>query len=312
MRHESSCISDVEERHPLGALLDLLDGHLVDLALDADVVDDGAVGVAERRDEELVPEGRAVGFVVEQADRRVDARLDALADDVDGLGVGAGPLEEAAVAADNLLHGVPRELQEALARVHDGVVGERRVRHREVLLRRLERHHESEVGLHELLRRADRRRRGLGAQQQRLLGRARVQDLVRLVGRVVANDAAQRLVLGAQVRHLLEQRLEQKLLANARPLGVLAVALAPLDALLVRQRPTAQSVLAGECAREADDAARVARPTEVGRGGRIGEPPPLLARRRWPARRGARRDAAARVAREARPHAGVHEAADLG
>ena len=75
------------------------------------------------------------------------------ADDVDGLGVGAGPLEEAAVATDDLVHAVARELEKALTRVDDRVVGQRGVRDGEVLLRRLQRHHEPKVGLHELLRR---------------------------------------------------------------------------------------------------------------------------------------------------------------
>mmetsp|Transcript_6625 Transcript_6625/g.20142 ORF Transcript_6625/g.20142 Transcript_6625/m.20142 type:complete len:415 (-) Transcript_6625:14-1258(-) len=226
---------DVEESHALGSFLDLVDGNLVDLALDADEVDDLAVGVAEGGDKELVPEGRAVGLVVEEADGGVDAVGDALADDVDHLGIGPGPLEEAAVAADDLLDPVAGEVEEALRGVDDGVVGEGGVGDGEVALGGLEGHHQSKIGLHELLRRADGRRGRLGAEEQRLFRRARLEDVVGGLGTAVADGPSQLFVLAPEFLDLLEEGLEEELLPDARPLGVLPIPLAPLDALLVGQ-----------------------------------------------------------------------------
>ena len=54
-------------------------------------------------DEELIPEGRPVGSVVQEADCGVGAVFDCATDDVHGGGVRAGTLEEAAVATEDLL-----------------------------------------------------------------------------------------------------------------------------------------------------------------------------------------------------------------
>ena len=84
--------SEVKEGHALGAFLDLVEWDLINLALDANVVDDGAVCVAERSNEELVPERRAVGLVVEEADGGVGTGSDAVADAGYGSGISGGPL----------------------------------------------------------------------------------------------------------------------------------------------------------------------------------------------------------------------------
>lgn len=78
---------------------------LRNLALHADKVDDVVLSVAQGGDEELIPEGSAVGPVVEKADGGVDALPDALSDDVDGGLVGARSLQEAAVTPEDLVEG---------------------------------------------------------------------------------------------------------------------------------------------------------------------------------------------------------------
>ena len=59
------------------------------------------------------------------------------------------PLKKSAVPADDLLPTIARELAEALAGVHDGVVGQRGVCEDEVLLRDHQRLHQAVVGLHQ-------------------------------------------------------------------------------------------------------------------------------------------------------------------
>ena len=138
----------VVEGGPVHLLLPLADvgGVLVrHLALHADVVGDETGGVAEGGDEELVPEGGSVDAVVQEADRHVGPALDGSADLLDCLGIGLWTLQEAAVASQDLVQGVPLEVEEALRGVHDGIVGKAGIRNDEVLLGGLEGLDEGEV-----------------------------------------------------------------------------------------------------------------------------------------------------------------------
>ena len=77
---------------------------------------------------------RTVGAIVEQDGRRVVAVGDGAADDRDALRARRGPLEEAAVPAEDLLGLVPCQVAEASGGVDNGVVHEGRVRDAEALL----------------------------------------------------------------------------------------------------------------------------------------------------------------------------------
>ena len=74
-----------------------------------------------------------------------DPLLDGPADLLDCLRIGLGTLQEAAVASQDLVQGVPRQVEEALRRVHDGIVGKAGIRDDEVLLGGLEGLDEGEV-----------------------------------------------------------------------------------------------------------------------------------------------------------------------
>mmetsp|Transcript_40837 Transcript_40837/g.127905 ORF Transcript_40837/g.127905 Transcript_40837/m.127905 type:complete len:357 (-) Transcript_40837:397-1467(-) len=229
----------------LDALHHLLRLGRIHLALHADVVDDGAVTRPQRRDKELVPERRAVLPVVEEADAHVALLLNGVADHLHRALVGARALQEAAVAAEDLIHGVARELREARRCEDDGVVRQRRIRDGEALLRRLQGVNEPVVLLHDVHGGVD----GLAVigivlQLERVrvdarLGRedgglrlgAVVEDLVRHGRHLGLHDVAQALVDFTQVVELVLQALEHKLLAQPRPLRVLTVAQAALHAV---------------------------------------------------------------------------------
>jgi hypothetical protein len=68
-------------------------------ALHADEVDNGAGVVAQATNEELVPEGRSIFAVIQQAYRSVCARINTSADDRNCILVGVGSLQKAAVAS---------------------------------------------------------------------------------------------------------------------------------------------------------------------------------------------------------------------
>mmetsp|Transcript_15444 Transcript_15444/g.43434 ORF Transcript_15444/g.43434 Transcript_15444/m.43434 type:complete len:210 (-) Transcript_15444:135-764(-) len=72
-------------------------------------------------DHEVIPERGPVVPVVEQRDGAVRAELHRVADARHRDGVGVGPLHEAAVAAEDALERVLRELEERLAGVDDRV-----------------------------------------------------------------------------------------------------------------------------------------------------------------------------------------------
>lgn len=116
-------------------------------ALDPDKVGHFARGVAEGRNEELIPEGGPVDTVVEQTDGHVVALLDGLADAFDVLGIRLGALQEAAIAAQNLVERVSRQVEETLRSVDDRIVRKAGVGDDKVLLGRLEGLDEGEIGV---------------------------------------------------------------------------------------------------------------------------------------------------------------------
>eukprot|EP00567_Pseudictyota_dubia_P012195 CAMPEP_0197438338 /NCGR_PEP_ID=MMETSP1175-20131217/5368_1 /TAXON_ID=1003142 /ORGANISM="Triceratium dubium, Strain CCMP147" /LENGTH=147 /DNA_ID=CAMNT_0042968049 /DNA_START=127 /DNA_END=566 /DNA_ORIENTATION=- len=107
-------------------------GVRLDFALNSNVVDDAVVLVSQGGDEKLVPERSAVGLVVEEAGGTLRAVRDGRSDDVHGLLVGAGPLQEPAIPAQDLIAAVSREFVKTLARVHDRIVRQARVGQYEV------------------------------------------------------------------------------------------------------------------------------------------------------------------------------------
>mmetsp|Transcript_19410 Transcript_19410/g.37467 ORF Transcript_19410/g.37467 Transcript_19410/m.37467 type:complete len:402 (+) Transcript_19410:1409-2614(+) len=111
----------------------------VHVHLHADVEPGVVVGVADRSQREHVPEGSTALGVVHQTHRTLLPETDGLADLRHGARVRARALQEAAVAAQNLLPGVLGEVQEALRGKHDGAVRQRGVRNDEVLLDALQR-----------------------------------------------------------------------------------------------------------------------------------------------------------------------------
>mmetsp|Transcript_14820 Transcript_14820/g.56066 ORF Transcript_14820/g.56066 Transcript_14820/m.56066 type:complete len:377 (-) Transcript_14820:153-1283(-) len=207
----------------------VLGGRLLQLALDANEIHDAAVHVPKGRHEELVPEGGAIGLVVQQANRRIYPSSDARADDGDLLRVRVGTLEEAAISPEDLSLRVPRQRHEALGGVHDGIVWQLRVRDHEALLRRGQH-------LHELVVRALQHLSGLGGRVRDDVRHLRValpQQLTGSIRREVRlHHILEHRVLALQLHHLTLQALEEELLAQARSSREDSVALASLLYLL--------------------------------------------------------------------------------
>jgi len=114
----------------------LLDHHpLGDVVLHADEVHDLARAVGHRRDRHLVPVGGAVAPVVQQdlGDRFTAAQ--GVADPADGGRIGVGPLQEPAVAADDLVQPVAGEAGERRVDPDQRVVRPARIGDRERHLR---------------------------------------------------------------------------------------------------------------------------------------------------------------------------------
>lgn len=65
--------------------------------------------------------------------------------------VRTGSLQESAIATEDLVQGITREVEEALRDVYDGVVGEGRVGNGEILLTSGQCAHEAEIGFHQRL-----------------------------------------------------------------------------------------------------------------------------------------------------------------
>ena len=120
---------------------------VTDLALHADKVGDIAIGVAQGGNKELIPKGRSVDTVIQQTDRHVIALFNGLANAFDRLGVRLGALEEAAIAAENLVEAVASQVEETLTGIDNGIVGQAGIRDDKVLLRRLECLDEGKVGI---------------------------------------------------------------------------------------------------------------------------------------------------------------------
>mmetsp|Transcript_10043 Transcript_10043/g.41424 ORF Transcript_10043/g.41424 Transcript_10043/m.41424 type:complete len:629 (-) Transcript_10043:181-2067(-) len=114
-------------------------GPVADVHLHADELGDGPVRQLDRRDGEQVPELLAILAVIEQADGDPLALLDRPGYLAHVVHVRLLPLEEPAVAVEDLLGGVSGHLQEPVRRVDDGAVRERRVAHGEGVAERGER-----------------------------------------------------------------------------------------------------------------------------------------------------------------------------
>jgi hypothetical protein len=197
------------------------------LALDTDKVGDFAIGIAQRRDKELIPKRRTVDTVIQQADGHVIALFNRLANAFDVLGVGFGALQEAAIASENLVERVSRQVEEALRGVNNRIVGQRWVRHDKVLLRSLQRLDETEIGIvqHLVGNALTTGEKSVDIVRAVLLRRSLVEQRFRLVvAQMRANGTLEFLVLFLEQCDRLLQRFEQKLFANARALCVFAIA----------------------------------------------------------------------------------------
>ncbi len=91
--------------------------------LRGEVVGQLALVVEDRRDEEAVPERLARLLVVLEVDLDRDPALDRVAHPGDVVAVGLGTLQEAAVAAEDLVPGVAGELREGVVDEDDRFVG---------------------------------------------------------------------------------------------------------------------------------------------------------------------------------------------
>ena len=118
-----------------------------DLTLDTHKVGDTAVGIAQGGNEELVPKGRSVDTVVEQADRHVVSLFNGLADAFDRLGVRLGSLQETAVTSQDLVQRVTGQVEETLTGIDNRIVGQGRIGDNKVLLSRLQSLDERKVGI---------------------------------------------------------------------------------------------------------------------------------------------------------------------
>jgi hypothetical protein len=196
-------------------------------ALDADKVGDIAGGVAERGNKELIPKRRAVDAIVQKTDAHVIALFNRLADAFHGLGVRFRTLQKATIASENLIERIARQVQKALTGIDNGIVGQRRIGDDKVLLRRLQRLDEGKVGIvQDLVGNALRTgEQAVHAAGTAAFGTTLVEKLVGLFGTEMRTNAVLELfILFLEQRHRLLQRLEEELFANARALGVFAVA----------------------------------------------------------------------------------------
>jgi hypothetical protein len=105
-----------------------------DLTLHPHKVGNVSSRITEGRNKELIPKGRSIDPVIQQAHRHVVALFNGLANALNMFRIRFGSLQEAAVAAQNLVQRISRQVEKALTGVHNGVVGERRVGDHKVLL----------------------------------------------------------------------------------------------------------------------------------------------------------------------------------
>jgi hypothetical protein len=195
------------------------------LALDTDKVGHFTIGIAQGRNEELIPEGSSIDTVVEQAHGHVVSLFDGLADTFDVFGVGFGSLQETAIASQDLIQTVPGQVEETLRSIHNRIVWKRWVRDHKVLLRRLQRLDEGEVWVIQnlvgnTLARGEQSvdivtgRFGLLVEQRGCLG----------ISQVRADRPTELFVLLLEEGNGLLQRFQQELLADARALGMFTIA----------------------------------------------------------------------------------------
>ena len=88
-----------------------------------------ARGIEHRRDEQRIPEGRAVLAVIQQLDVAVALLADGVADLGDVLLASVGSLQEAAIATQHLVQGITCGTQEGLVGKDDRVIRLVRIRH---------------------------------------------------------------------------------------------------------------------------------------------------------------------------------------
>ena len=108
-------------------LLRLQPGFLVvaalgDVHLRSEEVEQFALLVEDGAEEQGVPERRAVGLVVHDVDRHRALFLDRAVQLGHGGAVGVGPLQETAVAAQDLLDGIAGQVDEGAVGEHDRIV----------------------------------------------------------------------------------------------------------------------------------------------------------------------------------------------
>lgn len=196
---------------------------VTDLALNTNKVGNVAIGITERSDEELVPEGRTIDTVVEQADRHIIALFDGLADTFDSFGIGLGTLQEAAITSQNLVERVTGKVEETLTGVDNRIVRQGGIGDNKVLLCRLEGLDEREVRIVQDLvgnaLRTGKETVDTGTTALRLQ-----QHVGLLVAEVRADRVAELLILFLQESNRLLERLEQELLADTRTLRVFTIA----------------------------------------------------------------------------------------
>mmetsp|Transcript_32988 Transcript_32988/g.60820 ORF Transcript_32988/g.60820 Transcript_32988/m.60820 type:complete len:280 (-) Transcript_32988:14-853(-) len=214
----------------------LLHHRLAHLALHPHEIHHVILRIPQRGHEELIPEGGAVRLVIQETNGGVGPLPHPLSNDVDRRLIGPGSLEETAIPPQDLIEGVPREIEEALRHVHDGIVGEGRVGNSEVLLRPAERRHETVIGFHEGLDGSEPRGHGEGSVRPLLgLGGIVLVSLVFVianvleqvggpVGELAFDDVLERVYLALQALYLLLEGFEEEFLSQSRSLGVFSIA----------------------------------------------------------------------------------------
>jgi len=195
---------------------------ITDLALHTDKVGNIAGGIAKSSNKELIPKGRTVHTVVQETDRHVVTLLNGLTDAFHMLRVGFGTLEETAVASQNLIKRVARQVEETLRGVDNGIVGKTGIRDHKVLLGSLEGLDEGEIGIVQ-----DLVGNSLAAGEQTIDGHAFLlvqENSSLLVAEMRTNGALELFVFFLEEGNGLLERLEEEFLADATALGVFAVA----------------------------------------------------------------------------------------
>ena len=98
-----------------------------DVELRGEVIQQLAVVIGDRTEQQAVPERRLVAPIVEQLDRQVLARGKRRPDPRHRGRIGVRPLEETAVSADDLRGGIAGLVEKCLVGEHDRVIGQLRI-----------------------------------------------------------------------------------------------------------------------------------------------------------------------------------------